>query len=113
MMKDFKNWDNLTLFLNKNYGIDPNLLSVLFLIGIQETGQGFKTYNQQEKTEIIKLAQLKLLARENFYLPIKGEGSVGSGWIENPNLPLPSEAILEKLLKSLILEYFNEQQFSN
>ena len=112
-MDNFNSWDNLTAFLEKNFGIEQNLTSVLFLIGIQESGKGFKSYDQQEKTEIIKLAQINLLARENFYIPIKGKDNGESVWIENPNMSIPTESVLEKLLKSLILDYFNNQQFSN
>ena len=112
-MENFSSWDNLTAFLEKNFGIEQNFTSVLFLIGIQESGKGFKSYDQQEKTEIIKLAQIKLLARENFYIPVKERDTGESIWIENPNMPISTESILEKLLKSLILDYFNKQQFSN
>jgi hypothetical protein len=112
-MENFNSWDNLTIFLKKNFGIDENLQSILFLIGLQESGKGFKAYDQEEKTEIIKLAQIKLLARENFYIPINVGNSNESGWIENPNMSIPGELVLEKLLKSLILDYFNKQQFSN
>ena len=112
-MEHFNSWDNLTIFLKDNFGIDENLPSVLFLIGLQESGQGFKAYDQQEKTEIIKHAQIKLLARENFYIPLSVGKIKESSWIENPNMPIPSEAVLEKLLKTLILDYFNEQKNSN
>ena len=70
MQAIFKTWEHLLVGLNKTHNIQKNLMSVLFIIGLQESGSGFKKYTQTEKTEIIKLAQLKLLSREKYYLKI-------------------------------------------
>ena len=108
MQGKYKTWEYLLTSLNKIYNIHKDLVSVLFIIGLQEAGSGFKKYSQAEKTEIIKLAQLKLLSRENYYLNIATDKSNLPIWVENPEKQLPSGKILEKLLQSLSLDYFNE-----
>jgi len=104
----YKTWEHLLVDLNKTHNIQKNLLSVLFIIGLQESGSGFKKYSQSEKTEIIKLAQLKLLSREKYYLKITPVNNNLPIWAENPEKQLPGGKILEKLLQCLALDYFNE-----
>ena len=104
----FKTWEHLLVGLNKTHDIQKNLMSVLFIIGLQESGSGFKKYTQAEKTEIIKLAQLKLLSREKYYTQIATDKNNLPIWAENPIKQLPDGKILEKLLQSLALDYFNE-----
>ena len=112
MVKSFQTWDYLLDFLEKTFGIEKDLMSVLFLIGLQESGRGFKSYSRDEKTELIKLAQFIILSREKFFIKISASNA-DHVWAENPAKPLPSDPILEKLLKSLILDYFNEKPISN
>lgn len=113
MKNNFQTWDNLVSFLHESYNIDKNLLSVLFLIGIHETGKGFGKFTQDEKTAIVKHAQFLILSRENFYFRISKNEKSLPVWAQNPNRPLPTDNVLEKLLKSLILDYFNEKQITN
>jgi len=108
MQGKYETWEHLLTSLNRIYDIQKNLLSVLFIIGLQEAGSGFKKYSQAEKTEIIKLAQFKLLSREKYYLNIATNKNNLPVWIENPEKQLPVGKILEKLLQSLSLDYFNE-----
>ncbi len=108
MQGKYKTWKHLLTTLNITYDIQKNLLSVLFIIGLQEAGSGFKKYSQAEKTEIIKLAQFKLLSREKYYLNVATNKNNSPIWIENPEKLLPAGKILEKLLQSLSLDYFNE-----
>jgi len=107
-MGSYKTWEKLLSILNQEYGIQKDLMSVLFLVGIQESGMGFKGFSQEEKTELIKLAEFTLLSRENFYKKIGQDLDHWPIWAENPMKNLPAGQILNTLLKSLVLEYFNE-----
>lgn len=107
MQGNYKTWEQLLTGLNRIYEIPKDLMSVLFIIGLQEMGSGFKKYSQAEKTEIIKTAHIKLLSREKYYLNISTDKSSLPIWIENPEKQLPSGKNLEKLLQSLSLDYFN------
>lgn len=108
MQGNYKTWEQLLTGLNRIYEIPKDLMSVLFIIGLQEAGSGFKKYSQAEKTEIIKTAHIKLLSREKYYLNISTDESNLPTWIENPEKQLPVGKALEKLLRSLSLEYFNK-----
>jgi len=97
-------------YVAQTYHIEPSLVSVLFLIGVHESGDGFRTCSRDRKIELIKLAQCILLSKEHFYIKLADPTNQKPVWIENPAQPLPSDIILEKLLKSLIVGYFNEKQ---
>ena len=98
-------------YLSESFGIEANLASVLYLIGVHESGCGFGITSRERKTELIKMAQCTLLSQEKFFLKLPGSEKQQSGWIENPTRPLPSDLILERLLQSLILDYFNKKIF--
>ena len=108
MQGNYKTWEQLLTGLNRIYEIPKDLMSVLFIIGLQEAGSGFKKYSQAEKTEVIKTAHIKLLSREKYYLNISTDENNLPTWIENPEKQLPDGKTLEKLLQSLSLDYFNE-----
>ncbi len=108
MQGNYKTWEQLLTGLNRIYEIPKDLMSVLFIIGLQEMGSGFKKYSQAEKTEIIKTAHIKLLSREKYYLNIATDKGSLPVWIENPERQLPAGKNLEKLLQSLSLDYFNQ-----
>lgn len=108
MQGNYKTWEQLLTGLNRIYEIPKDLMSVLFIIGLQEMGSGFKKYSQAEKTEIIKTAHVKLLSREKYFLNISTDKVSLPVWIENPEKQLPAGKNLEKLLQSLSLDYFNE-----
>jgi hypothetical protein len=110
MSGEIKSWDQLMRYVSRNFGIEANLSSVLFLIGVHESGIGFRQYSRDQKTELIKLAEYVLLSKEKFYLKLQDPASNRPVWIKNPARSMPSDTVLEKLLESLILEYFNEHQ---
>ena len=110
MQKTFKTWDQLLEYVTETFGIEANLVSALYLIGLHESGHGFRTTSRERKTELIKLAQYTLLSRENFYFKLLDSDHQMPAWIENPARLLPSDPVLEKLLQSLILEYFNQKK---
>ncbi len=105
-----KKWNALLNTLEKNMGKRPrDLNAVLFLIGVQELGMGAKTYEKEEKQDLMHIAICKLLSFSGFY---ELEGIDAQGWPHwNLLKPLPHFDLLEqeKLLKMHALEYFNEE----
>jgi len=104
-----RDWKGLLSKIEEQFGNDPDLQAVLFLIGVQELGQGAKNFSKQEKQDLIHIAICKLLSEEGLY---KFTGVDQDGWphweAEDtlPKLPLMQQ---EKLLKSLAVKYFNDQ----
>ncbi len=103
-------WEELMNFIENHFGKRPeNLKAVLFLIGVQELGQGVKVFTKEQKQDLMHIAICRLLSSSGVY---ELEGHDEDGWphwklVQNvPHLDILSQ---EELLKSHILEYFAEQ----
>ncbi len=84
----------------------PDLKVVLFLIGVQELGQGPRKYSKRQKEELMHIATCRLLSELGFY---ELEGLDQDGWPHWKLVkPVPSYAMMEQelLLKSLAIGYF-------
>ena len=84
----------------------PDLRVVLFLIGVQELGQGFKDFTKEEKTDLIHIAVCTLMEADGFY---KFAGRDVDGWPHwEVKKPFKTKGIKEqeKLLKKYIIDYF-------
>ncbi|WP_199136248.1 hypothetical protein [Pedobacter sp. ASV12] len=84
----------------------PDLKVVLFLIGVQELGQGPRKYSKRQKEELMHIATCRLLSEMGFY---ELEGLDQDGWPHWKLIkPVPSYAMMEQelLLKSLAIGYF-------
>jgi hypothetical protein len=99
-------WEQLISKLKEDFSIPGDLLSVLFLIGVQESGEGFRRYDQQEKTDLVKLGKYTLLAHAGYYERISVPGR-DPLFLPAVGQPLPSDTKeINKILKDEILYYF-------
>jgi hypothetical protein len=104
-------WNQLMHKLEQVIGKRPtDLKGVLFLIGVQELGQGIKPFSKEEKQDLMHIATCKILSPSGFY---KLEGLDQDGWphwkLVN-NLPKFDLLEQEKLLKMHVLDYFENEQ---
>jgi len=105
-----RHWQELLNELEKNFGKKPkDLNSVLFIIGVQELGKGAKNFSKEEKQDLIHIAICKVLSLAGYY---ELEGTDDSGWPHWKLIKkLPHFDLLEqeKLLKMLVIEYFEKE----
>ncbi|AFK03074.1 hypothetical protein Emtol_1934 [Emticicia oligotrophica DSM 17448] len=105
-----ENWQTLLLFLKNNLGKKPtDLNGVLFLIGVQELGQGKKVFTKEQKQDLMHIAICKVLSFGGYY---ELEGVDKEGWPHWKLIkPLPSLDMLsqEVLLKHFVIEYFKRE----
>lgn len=84
----------------------PDLKVLLFLIGVQELGQGPRKFSKRQKEELMHIANCRLFSELGFY---ELEGLDQDGW---PHWKLvkqiPAYSLLEQemVLKSLMVTYF-------
>lgn len=105
-----KKWIELQNRIAHDFDSDkPDVKVMLFLIGVQELGQGPRKFSKRQKEELMHIANCKLFSMMGFY---ELEGLDQDGW---PHWKLvktiPSYNILEQelLIKSLIINYFEEE----
>lgn len=101
-------WEILCQRLSESFGKKPDLNGVLFLIGVQELGKGFRHFEKEEKQDLMHIATCKVLSTSGYY---ELEGLDNDGWPHWKSLkPMPKLALMEQelFLKHHILEYFSE-----
>jgi hypothetical protein len=102
-------WKALQQQIAADFDTDiPDIKVMLFLIGVQELGQGPKKFSKRQKEELMHIATCKLFSKMGFY---ELEGLDQDGW---PHWKLvatiPNYALLEQemVMKSLIIDYFED-----
>lgn len=88
----------------------PDLKVLLFLIGVQELGQGPKKFSKRQKEELMHIANCKLFSQLGFY---ELEGQDQDGWPHWKLVkPIPAYTLLEQemLMKTLVVQYFEEME---
>lgn len=105
------NWKLLIEKLKVEYGEELDLQSIIFLIGIQELGQGYKKYNKNQKLDIMHVAICTLLSEYGFY---EFEGHDADGWPHwkaTEKLPNLKPSQQSNLMKESVVEYFKKREF--
>ncbi|MFM8850296.1 MAG: hypothetical protein ACKOE5_07865 [Cytophagales bacterium] len=107
-----RTWAALLASMESMIGKKPkDLNEVLFLIGMQELGQGAMRFSKEEKQDLMHIAICKVLSLAGYY---ELEGLDAQGWPHWKLIKkLPHFDLLEqeKLLKMHVIEYF-EKEFS-
>ncbi|WP_225000242.1 hypothetical protein [Cesiribacter sp. SM1] len=105
-----RRWQQLRLRLGEQIGRRPkDLNAILFLIGVQELGQGKRSFSKEEKQDLMHIAICKALSYSGFY-ELEGLDAQGwPHWKKVKNLPHFDLLEQEKLLKMHVLEYFEQE----
>ncbi|SNS42711.1 hypothetical protein SAMN06295967_10993 [Belliella buryatensis] len=106
-----KRWGKLLIGIHELIGKKPaDLNGVLFLIGVQELGQGNKTFTKEQKQDLMHIAICKVLSLAGFYELDYIDQDGWPHWKLIKKLPHLNTIDQEKFLKIQVLEYF-EQEF--
>ncbi len=102
-------WSTLQHRIAKDFDTDiPDIKVMLFLIGVQELGQGPQKFSKRQKEELMHIANCKLFSKLGFY---ELEGLDQDGWPHWKLVsPIPNYTLLEQemVIKSLMVDYFEE-----
>ena len=97
--------------LDDRFGGGLDVQSILFLIGVQELGQGYRQFKKDEKVDLMHVAVCTVLMPTGYYVFV---GRDEEGWphfeLKNP-LPDLNQREQEHLMKEAILEYFKQDEF--
>lgn len=103
-------WWELEKKLMDRFGKKPDVETVLFLIGLQETGFIQEKITKEQKQDLMHVAVCSILAASGYYLV---EGKDEEGWPhfkQLKNLPTMQLHEQEIFLKDHILLYFDNNQ---
>ncbi len=106
-------WDFLVDSLSQQFaeGDELNLDSIIYLIGVQELGQGQRRFKKDEKVNLMHIAICKLLEPYGYY---EFDYFDDDGWphykmlTELPNLKPGEQTVL---MKEAIVQYFEAIEF--
>ena len=90
------------------FKIENDIIHFLFLIGIQESGRGFREYSKEEKTDLIELGGATVLADFGYYDKVDTKGNEPY-YVANPDKMLPNDFERETLIKKGIIAYFSDK----
>ncbi len=104
-----KRWAELQGETATRFGMDtPDIKVMLFLIGVQELGKGPMKFSKRQKEELMHIATCRLFSAMGFY---ELDGVDQDGWPHwTLTKPIPNYTLMEQelILKSLIIDYFEE-----
>ena len=102
-------WGKLVNHLAKMLDTDtPDLKSVLFLIGVQELGQGPRTFSKREKEELMHIAICRLMSYLGYFELSHQDQDGWPHWKSVKPVTARSSFEQEHLLKQLAIQYFEE-----
>lgn len=92
-------------------GEDMDMDGIIFLIGVQELGQGFRKFRKDDKVNVMHIAICRLLEPYGYY---EFEAYDEDGWphyrkIEN--LPHLKAGHQTRLMKEAIIHYFEDSGY--
>lgn len=94
--------------IEEQFGGGMDTESILFLVGVQELGQGYKKFSKDEKINLLHIALCTVLAPYGYY---EYKGLDVDGWPHYEalkKLPTLSNSQQQHLIKEGLLEYFKE-----
>lgn len=101
-------WAVLQSNITKNFGKKVDVNAALFLIGIQELGDGFSDFTKEQKQDLIHIANCKVLSFSGFY-ELQGLDEDGwPHWKITTDLPIMSLKEQEVFIKKHIIIYFSD-----
>jgi hypothetical protein len=100
-------WEHLLDTLEETIGKRPaDLNGLLFLIGVQELGQGAKRFTKEQKQDLMHLGICKVLSLSSYYIYERTDSEGWPHYILNRALPPGGIDKQEALLKMHVIEYF-------
>lgn len=108
-----KDWEKIETDFSIRFGGGEHMDvdAILFIIGVQEVGQGHRTYKKNEKVDLIHVAICRVLEPYGYYTY---EGTDEQGWPHysvNEALPFLKAGEQALLIKEAIVAYCKENDW--
>ncbi|MDQ3050080.1 MAG: hypothetical protein M3Q95_04255 [Bacteroidota bacterium] len=101
-------WNQLTERLTNQFDMEPDLQGIIFLIGVQELGQGKRKFSKDEKQDLMHIATCRLLSSYGYYALTGMDEDGWPHWERIQKLPVLTLKEQDLLLKRAVLDYFKE-----
>lgn len=107
--QDFEHdWKQTVAKFERTFGSELDLQAMLFLVGVNELGQGPAKWTKDQKIDVLHIGVCSLLAPFGYY-EFKGRDADGWPHFErSERLPKLSPAEQERLMKEALMNYSRE-----
>jgi hypothetical protein len=105
-----RKWNKVVDFVSQPYGERLEIDAILFLIGVQELGQGYRKFTKDQKLDVLHIAICTLLSKFGYYV---FAGRDKDGWPHyeaTEKLPYLKPMQQNLLMRQAIVEYFSEDE---
>ena len=104
-------WGEVEAFFDKNFdtGPNPQIDTLLFLIGVQELGSGQQKYTKDDKLNILHIAVCRLLQPFGYYAFSHYDDEGYPHFDELERLPELKPNEQQILMKKAIIQYFIDE----
>lgn len=99
-------FQKLKTHLEKEFGEGMDVQAILFLIGVDEFGSGYRVFSKQEKTDLLHVAICTLLEPMGYYRFLKRDEENWPHFELIKPLPPLSDRDQQHLIKEAMLDYF-------
>jgi len=107
---DFNNrWKDFLKARSAEFGDELDLQAILFLVGVQELGFGYRKYSKDDKVNVIHIAVCTLLEPLGYYKFIDRNEEGWPNFEFSKELPSLKAKDQERLIKEALIEYFNSK----
>ena len=97
--------------LKPTFEMDLDLTALIYLIGLNEAGFGFRVYSKQEKMDLMHVAICTLLAPGGYYEFSHRDDQNWPHFTLVQSLPTLNEKEQKHVLKEAIIDYFIENEY--
>ncbi len=105
-----ESWNRLVAKLSEPYGEPLDVQAILFLIGVQELGHGYRKFTKDQKLDVMHIAICTLLSQYGYY-EIEGLDKDGwPHWKATDKLPHLKPLQQNHLMRQAIVEYFKKNE---
>ncbi len=101
-------WNSLLTALEPRFGGDLDIQAILFIIGLQELGHGYREYGKDEKMNIMHIAICSLLEPFGYYDYEGRDADNWPHWKATAKLPNLKPGQQQRLMQEAIIEYFEK-----
>ncbi len=102
-------WKQTLKKVSEDFGDELDLQAVIFLIGVQELGQGFRTFKKDEKLDLMHIAICTVLEPYGFYRFTHRDEEGWPHFEITGQLPALNPEQQEMLMKKAVMNYFGKE----
>jgi len=97
--------------LKPRFDMDLDLTALIYLIGVNEVGFGFRSYTKQEKMDLMHVAICTLLSPAGYYEFSHRDDQNWPHFTLLQPLPTLNDKEQNHLLKEAVIDYFIEKEY--